>query len=391
MAAFVHGTLANGTVTIPAGQTSATITVPVIDDGLVEGMENVSVTLTSITSADPQVSIGATDSASIDITDNDAGQWSIAGPSTVNEGSHASYRIRLSGNYGANETTSITLGLTDHSTSTADHDSLLAEVHAAITASGRTDIVLIGNLLTFTSPADNSTFDDLVFDITAVQDSTVEANEDYDVTLTAPATTSGISVTLGNASINTIINDDADTAEVTIAATTQADETGPVDGLFTVSITSPSSTDTVVAYTVGGSSDNSDHGLVNGTVTIRAGETTARIDVPVIDDSLIEGTETVSVQLTSITFGDPEISIGSADVAIIHITDNDSGQWALTGPSQVDEGGTASYTISLAGTLQAGETATIDLAFANVDTSDADYADFTTVVECSNIPARPRL
>lgn len=383
-------TLANGTVTIPAGQTSATITVPVIDNGLVEDMENVSVTLTSITSADPQVSIGATDSASIDITDNDAGQWSIAGPSTVNEGSHASYRIRLSGNYGANETTSITLGLTDHSTSTADHDSLLAEVHAAITASGRTDIVLIGNLLTFTSPADNSTFDDLVFDITAVQDSTVEANEDYDVTLTAPATTSGISVTLGNASINTIINDDADTAEVTIAATTQADETGPVDGLFTVSITSPSSTDTVVAYTVGGSSDNSDHGLVNGTVTIRAGETTARIDVPVIDDSLIEGTETVSVQLTSITFGDPEISIGSADAAIIHITDNDSGQWALTGPSQVDEGGTASYTISLAGTLQAGETATIDLAFANVDTSDADYADFTTAVQ-NAVTSRPDL
>ena len=131
---------------------------------------------------------------------------------------------------------------------------------------------------------------------------------------------------------------------------------------------------------MGGSSNNNDHTLVNGTVTILAGQTTTTIELPVVDDGLIEGTESVSVTLTSITSGDPQISIGSADTASIDITDNDSGQWALTGPSQVDEAGTATYTISLAGTLQAGETTAIELSITDIDTTSADYASFTTAI-----------
>ena len=203
----------------------------------------------------------------------------------VNEGNDATYTISLSGNFGAGESTSITLGLTDNTTGTGDHDALLAEVASAI--AGRTDVALVGNVLTFTSATDGSTMPDVVFSITAIQDNTVEANEDYDVTITAPATTTGIAVSLGNASVNTVINDDADTAEVTIAATTNGDETDPVDGVFTVTMTNPSSTDTVINYTVAGTSNSSDHTLANGTVTILAGQTTATITVPVIDDGLI--------------------------------------------------------------------------------------------------------
>ena len=36
---------------------------------------------------------------------------------------------------------------------------------------------------------------------------------------------------------------------------------------------------------------------------------------------------------------------------------------------RVTEGDAASYTVSLAGTLQAGETATIDLALTDIDTT----------------------
>ena len=40
----------------------------------------------------------------------------------------------------------------------------------------------------------------------------------------------------------------------------------------------------------------------------------------------------------------------------------------------------ASYTVHLDGTLQAGETATINLALANNSTTSADHADFVTAV-----------
>src|SRR2546425_6647186 len=45
-------------VTIAAGETTATITVPTTDDGLVEASETVSVTLGNIT-GDPQITLGA--------------------------------------------------------------------------------------------------------------------------------------------------------------------------------------------------------------------------------------------------------------------------------------------------------------------------------------------
>ena len=44
------------------------------------------------------------------------------------------------------------------------------------------------------------------------------------------------------------------------------------------------------------------------------------------------------------------------------ITDTDTATWSIIGDTGVTEGGTASYTVQLAGTLQAGETATVHLA-----------------------------
>src|SRR5262249_60612681 len=54
--------------------------------------------------------------------------------------------------------------------------------------------------------------------------------------------------------------------------------------------------------------------------------------------------------------------------------------WSLSGSSSVTEGNSASYTVHLAGTLQAGETATIDLAVTNLTTTSADYANFAEAV-----------
>jgi len=71
------------------------------------------------------------------------------------------------------------------------------------------------------------------------------------------------------------------------------------------------------------------------------------------------------------------ITDSDADAA----TSVDSAVWSITGDTDVEEGGTASYTLSLTGMVSAGETATIDLILSNIDTRFADFADPTAAMQ----------
>ena len=131
-------------------------------------------------------------------------------------------------------------------------------------------------------------------------------------------------ISIGAANAATVnITDTADTAQVTIAATTDGIEPG-TNGVFTVTLSAASSTDTTVSYTVAGSANaGSDYTALSGSVTILAGGTTATITVPVLDDALVEVAETVIVTLGAVTAGDPQASIGAANSATVNITDDD--------------------------------------------------------------------
>ena len=109
-------------------------------------------------------------------------------------------------------------------------------------------------------------------------------------------------------------------------------------------------------------------------------DTTATIIVPVINDALVEGTENVSVTLTGIASGDPEIALGGVTVASIDVLDDDSADWTISGDANVGEGANAAYAVSLSGAFQNGETATVDLTIADVDTTSSDYANFDAAI-----------
>ena len=119
-----------------------------------------------------------------------------------------------------------------------------------------------------------------VIDVTGIMDDTiVEADETVIVQLNS--VTSGdpeISIDRG-ADTATVTIFDNDTATVSIAKTTDADETGPVSGQFTVTQTTTSSTDTVISYSVlvgsTATTGGVDYTTLSGTVTILAGDTTA--------------------------------------------------------------------------------------------------------------------
>ena len=65
----------------------------------------------------------------------------------------------------------------------------------------------------------------------------------------------------------------------------------------------------MVTYTVAGTATaGTDYTALTGTVTIPAGSLSAVIDVSVLDDALVEDSETVTVTLTGVS-GDPQITL----------------------------------------------------------------------------------
>ncbi len=114
---------------------------------------------------------------------------------------------------------------------------------------------------------------------------------------------------------------------MSIVKTNDAQEGLPFPGQFVVTQSSPSSTDTLVKYSVSPVStavSGGDYLPLSGSVTIPAGQTTAAITVTVFDDSIVEADETVDVQLISVV-GDPQISIDPlVNKAKLTIFENDS-------------------------------------------------------------------
>src|SRR5206468_2361901 len=88
-------------------------------------------------------------------------------------------------------------------------------------------------------------------------------------------------------------------------------ETPTNNGQFTVSLTKASSTDTAGGYTIGGTATpTTNYAALSGSVTILAGQLSAVIDVSgIVDDAIVEADETVSVTLTGVTSGDPQITL----------------------------------------------------------------------------------
>jgi len=106
---------------------------------------------------------------------------------------------------------------------------------------------------------------------------------------------------------------------VSIAGTKSAAEPS-TNGTFTFTRTGSTAAALTVTYAVGGSATSgSDYQSLPGVVTLPAGSATATVDVIPIDDTLAEGTESVSLQIL------PSSSYSHAfkSLASINITDND--------------------------------------------------------------------
>ncbi|MEL7441068.1 MAG: Calx-beta domain-containing protein, partial [Pseudomonadota bacterium] len=276
------------TVTIPAGQTSVALDITTLDDGIYEGTENLTITLTDATGADSTLDAD-TKEATVSITDDQsAPEVNIsADQNNVNEGQTAGFTVTLS--QVSDETVTVKFEYTG-----------IAEDGKDFTGIASIEI-----------PAGQSSAD---LDIAALTDGTYEGAESFTVTI---KDVDGADASIGaNDNASVIINDAQQAPKVSIVAD-QASVAESGDTNFTVNIDQKSDEDVVVSFTIGGDVDDKDYQApTTYTVTIPAGQTSVGLDITTLDDGIYEGTENLTITLTDTTGADSTLDADTKEATV---------------------------------------------------------------------------
>ncbi|WP_161805026.1 beta strand repeat-containing protein, partial [Lacinutrix mariniflava] len=248
------------TVTIPAGQTSVDVIIPITDDTIGEPTETFTLegTVTSGNATDPA-------DGTVTITDNDPVATTIADV-TVDEGAGTA-----------------TVPVTIDTPSSVD---TVIDIVTTTGTAGTSDYTT--TTTTVTIPAGQTSVDVII----PITDDTIgEPTETFTVEGT---------VTSGNATDpadGTVTITDNDPVATTIADVTVDEGAGTVT--VPVTIDTPSSVDTVIdIVTTTGTAGTSDYTTTTTTVTIPAGQTSVDVIIPITDDTIGEPTETFTVEGT---------------------------------------------------------------------------------------------
>ncbi|RFM31701.1 beta strand repeat-containing protein, partial [Chitinophaga silvisoli] len=343
-------TALSGTVSIPAGDNTATIDVPVIDDQVIEANETVTVTLTGA-SATNLGTFTANADATVTITDNDAGSVTIANAADAAEpGANGAFIVNLPAGLTASEDVTVYYTVTGTATPGSDYTSL-------------------GGVATI--PAGNNS---ATIPITVIDDKIIEVGETVVVTLTSATTNNLGSFTANNNATVTIADDDEKT--LTIAQAADAAEPS-TNGAFTVSLPTgvTATEDITLTYSVSGSATGgTDYTALSGTAIIYTGNNSATISVPVINDQVIEGNETVTVTLT----GASAATLGSFTAngnATVNIVDDEDKTISITNAADAAEPATPGlFKVSLPGGVTATEAITVNYTVTGgTATAGTDY------------------
>ncbi|QHF48196.1 LapA family giant adhesin [Pseudomonas sp. S49] len=317
-------TLSNGSViTIDAGKTTGTVTVPAPADDVYKDAGNVQATIKTATGGSFENLVTSTTPAVTSVTDTiDTTTVKLTATGTAAEGGNVVYTATV----GAPVTGSpvvvtlangqtITIGIgqtTGTATTTAPNDALTG--HAPLTNS-------ITNVT-------GGNYENLVADKTPV---------------------------------STTVTDTVDTTNLSLSATGTVAEGGQIT--YTATLTNAAGSPVTVT-------------LSNGSViTIDAGKTTGTVTVPAPADDVYKDAGTVQATITGTSGGGFENLVTNNTPAVTNVTDTvDTTTVSITGSSSVTEGQTASYTVSLNHPAQTE--VTLKIVYSG---TAADGSDFTGV------------
>ncbi|MBI4237666.1 MAG: hypothetical protein HY696_04500, partial [Deltaproteobacteria bacterium] len=346
-------TLASGTLTFTADQTSKTIDPTIVNDALDEANETIIVTLSNPTKS----SLGATTEHTYTITDDDATPTLAVADVSVDE---------------AAGTATVTVTMTGYSASTVTVDYATSNG----TAIAGDDYTSASGTLTWTTGQTG----DKTYTITIAEDALDENNETITNTLSNAANAS-ISDATGTA---TITDNDA-SPSVAFSASSSNGAESATPATITIALSAVSGRDVTVDYALSGTATGSgtDYTLANGTATITAGSSSVNLSATIADDALDENDETMIVTLSN----PGNASLGATTVHTYTITDNDATPTvAFTGTT--GSGGEATTPGNMQLTLSAvsGRDVTVDYVVSG-GTATGSGTDYTLASGTATITA----
>ncbi|MDI2144459.1 retention module-containing protein, partial [Pseudomonas sp. ITA] len=304
-------TLSNGAViTIEAGKTTGTVTVPAPADDVYKDAGKVEVTIKDASGGNFENLVPSTVPAVTEVTDTiDTSTVKLTADTSVAEGGTVTYTATV----GAPVTGSpVTVTLANGQTITIE----VGKTTGSVTTTAPND-VLNGHAPLTNSITDVSggNYENLVADKTPV---------------------------------STTVTDTVDTTNLTLSATGSVAEGGSI--VYTATLTNPAGTPVTVT-------------LSNGSViTIEAGKTTGTVTVPAPADDVYKDAGKVEVTITNTAGGNFENLVPSTVPAVTEVTDTiDTTTVKLTATESAAEGGNVTYTATV-GAPVTGSPVTVTLA-----------------------------
>ncbi len=339
-------TAASGTLTFAPGETSKTFPVTILDDGATEGDETVNLALSNPSGA----TLGALTAATLTIVDNE-------GPVTVNLNAAA---------YSANESAGSILITAVLNRPDAVNTVTVNYAAANGTATAGSDYTAAPGTLTFLPNETSKTFS-----VTILNDTLDEGDETLSLALSSP--TNATLGTTSNAVLTIVDDDSAPTVQFNAATYSAGESAGPAT--LTVQLSKPSGLPVTVKYATSNDTAlaGSDYTAASGTLTFAPGETSKTFPVPISNDTLDEGNETVNL-----TLSDPvNATLGTPFGAVLTILDDDQTtptvQFALPAITKGEGSGTHAIEVTLS--AASGKLVTVDFATSGgTATANSDYA-----------------
>ena len=341
-----------GTVSFANGVMSQTFTVAICNDTIFEGNETFSVTLSAPTGG---ATIGTPSTAVVTIMDDEMAQPGML------QLSAATYSVGEAG-----PTVTIT------ATRTGGTDGAVGATYAltngtatgGATCAAGIDYINTGGTVSFATGQASQTFT-----VAICNDTILEGNETFNVTLSAP--TGGATIGTPATAVVTILDDEvAQPGVLQFSAATYS--VGEAGGTATVTVTRTGGTDGAVSanYTLangtatGGASCAAGIDFVNtgGTVSFANGQASQTFTVAICNDTVFEGNETFNVTLAGATGG---ATIGTPATATVTIIDDEVAQpGTLQFGSSTYSVGEATSTVTLTVTRTGGTDGAVGATYA---------------------------
>ncbi|MFA6429775.1 MAG: Calx-beta domain-containing protein [Patescibacteria group bacterium] len=291
-----YTTSSPATVTIIAGQTSTSVRMTVVNDTLDEADETAIATITTPTSGANTTLNAASSTHTYTITDNDAtpSVTLSTGAATVTE---AAGSTTITATLSAASSFSVTVNLAFSGTATGNGTDYTTTTATIVIPAGET--------------ASSTTF-------TAVQDAMDEADET--IVVDVSGVTNGTENGTQQQTITITDDDAAPSVTLSTGAATVTEALGSTTITATLSAVSSLSVTVNLAYSGTATGNGTDYTTTTVTIVIPAGATTGSTNVLATSDTIYEGSETIIVDVSSVTNG----AEATTQQQTITITDDDS-------------------------------------------------------------------